>query len=51
MCRDVREEDVESRYGNSDEEEDEEEEAVLYARSCCCAVLSITLVSVMTAFG
>lgn len=29
MCREVREEDVESRRGNSDEEEEEEEEAIL----------------------
>lgn len=50
MCRDVREEDAESRYGNSDEEEDEEEEAVLYARSCCPVVSSVALVSMMTAF-
>lgn len=48
MCRDVREEEAESRYGNSDEEEDEEEEAVLYGRSCCFGVSSVTFVSVMT---
>lgn len=47
MCRDVSEDDVESRDGNSDEEEDEEEEAVLYVRSGCCGVSSVTLVSVM----
>lgn len=49
MCRDVREEDVESRHGNSDEEDDEEDEAVLYVRSCGC-VSSAALVSAMTAF-
>lgn len=47
MCREVREEDVESRYGNNEEEEEEEEDAVLYFfLHCWGEVESVTLVSV-----
>lgn len=48
MCREVREDDVESWQGNNEEEEEEDEEAVLYVFLGCREgeVESVTLVSV-----